>query len=67
MDSKTTEKKDLFPCMCRRKGNSGDRTRTCDLKVMSLASCHLLYPAVYIMLCTDTTPVFRQRHRKSIL
>jgi hypothetical protein len=26
---------------------SGDRTRTCDLRVMSPTSYHLLYPALY--------------------
>ena len=32
--------------VCNRASNSGDRTRTCDLEVMSLASYQLLHPAV---------------------
>jgi hypothetical protein len=32
--------------VCNRRLTSGDRTRTCDLEVMSLASYQLLHPAI---------------------
>jgi hypothetical protein len=39
---------------CNGPGNSGGRTRTCDLRVMSPTSCQLLHPAT---VADKTTPV----------
>lgn len=43
------KKTDCFhnPFNSRFKPSSGNRTRTCDLRVMSPTSCLLLYPAIY--------------------
>ena len=38
--------------------SSGNRTRTCDLRVMSPTSCLLLYPA---LCCKDTTIIDKRK------